>query len=106
ANRPRCPPSRARGGRAQRSGGGPQAARAAPGRRGRGASARCWSNRSPRPARSRPRAARASSPPLGRQQRAAAVLVAAPAGILGLELRGVALVDDQAVVVVELFARL
>ena len=45
-------------------------------------------------------------PALGRQQRAAAVLGAAPAGILGLELLGVRLVDDQAVVVVELFAGL
>ena len=45
-------------------------------------------------------------PALGRQQRAAAVLGAAPAGILGLELLGVGLVDDQAVVVVELFAGL
>src|SRR3954466_10277167 len=42
--------------------------------------------------------------PLGRQQRAPAVLAAAPAGILGLELLRVRLVDDQAVVVVELFA--
>jgi hypothetical protein len=39
-------------------------------------------------------------------QRAAAVLVAAPAGILGLQLLGIRLVDDQAVVVVELFAGL
>jgi hypothetical protein len=48
----------------------------------------------------------ASAASLGRQQGAAAVLAAAPAGVLGLELLGVRLVDDQAVVVVQLFAGL
>jgi hypothetical protein len=43
---------------------------------------------------------------LGGQQRAAAVLAAAPAGVFGLQLGRVALVDDQAVVVVQLLARL
>ena len=43
---------------------------------------------------------------LGRQQGAAAVLAAAPARILRLQLLRVRLVDDQAVVVVELFAGL
>lgn len=43
---------------------------------------------------------------LGRQQCFAAVAAATPAGVLGLELGGVGLVDDQAVVVVQLFARM
>src|SRR6185312_2038545 len=43
--------------------------------------------------------------PLGRQQGAAAVRRAAPAWVFGLELGRVALVDDQAVVVVQLLAR-
>jgi hypothetical protein len=39
----------------------------------------------------------------GREQRAPALGAATPAGVFGLELLGVGLVDDQAVVVIELF---
>jgi hypothetical protein len=44
--------------------------------------------------------------PLGRQQRATAVLGATPTWVLGLEFGGVALVSHQAVVVMQLFAGL
>ena len=49
--------------------------------------------------------AAASAPPLRGEQGATAVFAAAPAGVIGLELFGVGLINDQAVVIVEFLAR-